>query len=381
MAAEAGGPVITYARSGDRADVRPHSLEIGDRGVISLIARTPRGLLPLNVQLRGGFNVENVLAAVTVAELLEVPLEAVRTGIAAVPGVPGRFESVDAGQDFAVLVDYAHTPDGLQNVLESAREITSGRLICVFGCGGDRDRGKRPLMGRIARELADIPIVTSDNPRSEDPAAIIAEIMDGNPMTSETDRRAAIALAVGSGAAWGRCGDRRQGARAGPAVPRDGAAVRRSHRGDRAAVRGGHMISLTAHEVAAACGVETRLHGTVTGLSVDSRAVQPGDLFVALPGEHTDGAKFVAAAHAAGATLALTTAVTDPLRDIAVPDPLIALGQVAARGQATIERNRDRHHRLDRQDVHQGHPGSAADSAGETPSPVPPTSTPRSVYL
>ena len=113
------------------------------------------------------------------------------------PEFRGRFESVDAGQDFAVLVDYAHTPDGLQNVLESAREITSGRLICVFGCGGDRDRGKRPLMGRIARELADIPIVTSDNPRSEDPEAIIAEIMDGNPMTSEPDRRAAIALAVG----------------------------------------------------------------------------------------------------------------------------------------------------------------------------------------
>ena len=93
LATEAGGPVITYARSGDQADVRPHSLEIGDRGVISLIARTPRGLLPLNVQLRGGFNVENVLAAVTVAELLEVPLEAVRAGIAAVAGVPGRFES------------------------------------------------------------------------------------------------------------------------------------------------------------------------------------------------------------------------------------------------------------------------------------------------
>ncbi len=197
LAAEAGGPVITYARSGDQADVRPQALEVGDRGVISLIARTPRGLLPLNVQLRGGFNVENVLAAVTVAELLEVPLDAVRDGIAAVPGVPGRFESVDAGQDFAVLVDYAHTPDGLQNVLESAREITSGRLICVFGCGGDRDRGKRPVMGRIARELADIAIVTSDNPRSEDPEAIIAEIMDGNPMTNEPDRRAAIALAVG----------------------------------------------------------------------------------------------------------------------------------------------------------------------------------------
>ena len=197
LAGEAGGPVITYARDGEEADVRPHALEIGEAGVISMIARTPRGLLPLNVKLRGGFNVENVLAAVAVGELLELSFEAVREGIAAVPGVPGRFEAVDAGQEFAVLVDYAHTPDGLENVLESAREITAKRLICVFGCGGDRDRGKRPLMGTIARELADVAIVTSDNPRSEDPEAIIAEIIDGNDMISEPDRRAAIALAVG----------------------------------------------------------------------------------------------------------------------------------------------------------------------------------------
>jgi UDP-N-acetylmuramoyl-L-alanyl-D-glutamate--2,6-diaminopimelate ligase len=197
LAGEVEGPVLTYARDGEEADVRPHVLEIGERGVISLIARTPRGLLPLNVRLRGGFNVENVLAAVTVAELLELSHEAVREGIADVPGVPGRFEAVDAGQEFAVLVDYAHTPDGLHNVLASAREITSRRLICVFGCGGDRDRGKRPLMGTIARELADVAIVTSDNPRTEDPDAIIAEIMDGHEMTAEPDRRAAIAQAIG----------------------------------------------------------------------------------------------------------------------------------------------------------------------------------------
>jgi UDP-N-acetylmuramoyl-L-alanyl-D-glutamate--2,6-diaminopimelate ligase len=196
LAGEAGGPVLSYARSGEEADVRPQALEIGARGEISLIARTPRGLLPLNVGLRGGFNVENVLAAVTVGELLDVPHAAVREGIAAVQGVPGRFEAVEAGQEFAVLVDYAHTPDGLQNVLESAREITSGRLICVFGCGGDRDRGKRPQMGRIARELADVAIVTSDNPRSEDPEAIIADILDGTDMTIEPDRRRAIVLAV-----------------------------------------------------------------------------------------------------------------------------------------------------------------------------------------
>ena len=94
--------------------------------------------------------------------------------------MPGRFEAVDEGQPFTVLVDYAHTPDSLENVLTTARELTSGRLICVFGCGGDRDREKRPIMGRIAAELADVPIVTSDNPRSEDPGAIIDEIARGH---------------------------------------------------------------------------------------------------------------------------------------------------------------------------------------------------------
>ncbi len=198
LAGEAGGPVVSYASGGDEADVRPHAVEIGPGGVISLIARTPRGILPLDVRLRGGFNVENVLAAVAVAEILELPHDSVRAGIAAVAGVPGRFEAVDGDAPFTVLVDYAHTPDGLENVLRSAREITTGRLICVFGCGGDRDRGKRPLMGAIARRLADVAIVTSDNPRSEDPEAIIAEITAGIAMDTEPDRRTAIARAIGT---------------------------------------------------------------------------------------------------------------------------------------------------------------------------------------
>jgi UDP-N-acetylmuramoyl-L-alanyl-D-glutamate--2,6-diaminopimelate ligase len=198
LAGMAGGPVLTYAARTDAdADVRPHAVEVGAGGAIALIVSTPRGPIPLDVRLRGGFNVENVLCAVTLAELLELPHAAVRAGISSVPGVPGRFEAVEAGQPFTVLVDYAHTPDGLENVLGSAREITAGRLICVFGCGGDRDRGKRPLMGRVARRLADVPLVTSDNPRSEDPDAIIAEIMDGVPMEAEPDRRAAIERAVG----------------------------------------------------------------------------------------------------------------------------------------------------------------------------------------
>ena len=115
-------------------------------------------------------------------------------------GVPGRMEPVEAGQDFTVLVDYAHTPDSVRNALETARGFTTGRLIALVGCGGDRDRGKRPLMGREAEKAADLLFVTSDNPRSEDPLAIIAEITAGleAPQTArvEPDRRRAIALAV-----------------------------------------------------------------------------------------------------------------------------------------------------------------------------------------
>jgi UDP-N-acetylmuramoyl-L-alanyl-D-glutamate--2,6-diaminopimelate ligase len=150
-------------------------------------------------RLQGRFNQENTLAALAVARLVGVPEAAIEQGLANAPNVPGRFESVDEGQPFSVIVDYAHTPDSLANVLRTARDLTTGRLICVFGCGGDRDRGKRPEMGRIAAELSDVPIVTSDNPRSEDPLAIIDEILAGmDPEPSvEPDRRAAIAKAVG----------------------------------------------------------------------------------------------------------------------------------------------------------------------------------------
>ncbi|HKI22048.1 MAG TPA: UDP-N-acetylmuramoyl-L-alanyl-D-glutamate--2,6-diaminopimelate ligase [Gaiellaceae bacterium] len=149
--------------------------------------------------LQGRFNHENTLAAVALARLVGVPEAAIEQGLAEAPSVPGRFESVDEGQPFSVIVDYAHTPDSLANVLRTARDLATGRLICVFGCGGDRDRGKRPEMGRIAAELADVPIVTSDNPRSEAPLAIIDEILAGMSPEPEVepDRRAAIAKAVG----------------------------------------------------------------------------------------------------------------------------------------------------------------------------------------
>jgi UDP-N-acetylmuramoyl-L-alanyl-D-glutamate--2,6-diaminopimelate ligase len=149
--------------------------------------------------LRGRFNVENALGALYAARALGIGDDAIRRGLESVRGVPGRFESVDAGQPFHVIVDYAHKPDALEKVLCAARELAGdGQVICVVGAGGDRDRGKRAVMGRVASELADVTIVTSDNPRSEDPEAIAAEIVAGadGEVELELDRAAAIARAV-----------------------------------------------------------------------------------------------------------------------------------------------------------------------------------------
>jgi UDP-N-acetylmuramoyl-L-alanyl-D-glutamate--2,6-diaminopimelate ligase len=154
------------------------------------------GLGGIALKLGGRFNVENALAAITAARALGIDEAAIKHGIEAVERVPGRFDAVDEGQPFTVLVDYAHTPGALESALGAARELTRGRLICVFGAGGDRDRAKRPLMGRVVAELADIAIVTSDNPRSEDPAAIAAEVVDGLDLEVELDRRRAIERAL-----------------------------------------------------------------------------------------------------------------------------------------------------------------------------------------
>jgi UDP-N-acetylmuramoyl-L-alanyl-D-glutamate--2,6-diaminopimelate ligase len=161
------------------------------------ITYSPGDELDARLQLRGTFNRENALAAVAAAGAIGVDETAIRHGIEAVRDVPGRFELVDEGQPFSVVIDYSHKPGALETVLRAARELaTDGRLFCVFGAGGDRDREKRPLMGRIAARLADRVIVTSDNPRSEDPAAIAAEIVDDLGLDIELDRRAAIERAI-----------------------------------------------------------------------------------------------------------------------------------------------------------------------------------------
>jgi len=158
----------------------------------------PAGVV--RTRLPGDFNVSNALAAFAAATAMGVEPDAAAAALAEAAPPPGRFEPVDEGQDFAVLVDYAHTPDSLENVLRAARRLGEGRVISVFGAGGDRDRGKRPLMGRAGAELSDLAIVTSDNPRSEDPEAIVAEVLAGVEdragVETEVDRRAAIALAL-----------------------------------------------------------------------------------------------------------------------------------------------------------------------------------------
>jgi UDP-N-acetylmuramoyl-L-alanyl-D-glutamate--2,6-diaminopimelate ligase len=155
---------------------------------------------PITINLGGRFNIANALAAAACARALGVPTATVAAGLSSVPGVRGRFESVDAGQPFTVLVDYAHTPDGLAQALQGARELTTGALIVVFGAGGDRDHDKRPLMGQVASRLADLAIVTSDNPRSEDPDAIIAQVVSGagdqGNLFTEPDRAHAISNAL-----------------------------------------------------------------------------------------------------------------------------------------------------------------------------------------
>jgi UDP-N-acetylmuramoyl-L-alanyl-D-glutamate--2,6-diaminopimelate ligase len=194
-------PLLGYSVDRDDADVVPTALQMGSDGFTATV-RTPRGPVEIVSPLRGRFNVENVLGVVAMGELLGLPHHAVARGIADVRGVPGRLEPIEMGQAFQVLVDYAHTPDSLENVLRTTRDRAGeGRVIVVFGCGGDRDTGKRPQMGAIGRALSDICIVTSDNPRSEDPQAIIAQIVQGASsgpadLVVQPDRRAAIARAI-----------------------------------------------------------------------------------------------------------------------------------------------------------------------------------------
>jgi UDP-N-acetylmuramoyl-L-alanyl-D-glutamate--2,6-diaminopimelate ligase len=199
LAAEADGRVVTFGVERD-ADYRGRVERMDGAGTRALFV-TPSGELPVFIRMVGPFNVLNALGAAAVMRELGYAPDAVAAGIESLTGVPGRMERVDAGQPFAVIVDYAHTPDALERVLEAARAATTGRLIAVFGCGGDRDRKKRPMMGRLATRIADRTWITSDNPRSEEPSDIVAEIAagareGGGDFAVEVDRRTAIEAAL-----------------------------------------------------------------------------------------------------------------------------------------------------------------------------------------
>ena len=185
-------PLVTFGMT-DAAEVRPEDLEMGAHG-----SRFRAAGIDIVTPLRGRFNVENVLGVIAAGILLDVDDDDLADGVRTMTGVPGRFEAVDRGQPFSVIVDYAHTPDSLDIVLQAARELGDGRVVCVFGAGGDRDRGKRPVMGAVAVQRADHVIVTSDNPRSEDPLAIIQDILQGagTGVEIDPDRRSAIHRAV-----------------------------------------------------------------------------------------------------------------------------------------------------------------------------------------
>ena len=190
--------VTTVSVEGD-ADVRAVDVRPGLEGTDFAVVDRGGTRLDVRSPLRGRFNVANALAAVVVARALGVDDAAIASALRTAAPVPGRLEPVEEGQGFAVLVDYAHKPGALESVLDAARDLTRGRVIVVFGAGGDRDRGKRPIMGEVAGRLADEVVITSDNPRSEDPDAIVAEIVAGvgrRDVRVEPDRRAAIELAV-----------------------------------------------------------------------------------------------------------------------------------------------------------------------------------------
>jgi UDP-N-acetylmuramoyl-L-alanyl-D-glutamate--2,6-diaminopimelate ligase len=186
---------VTFSAAGAEADFAAERVSFDAGG-----ASFEVGGAALRTRLPGDFNVANAVGAYAAARSMGIAAEVAAAGLARAGRVPGRFEPIDEGQGFAVLVDYAHTPDSLENVLRAARRLTAGRVISVFGAGGDRDRDKRPKMGRAGAELSDLAVITSDNPRSEDPGAIVAEVAGGAPAGAVTeivvDRREAIALAL-----------------------------------------------------------------------------------------------------------------------------------------------------------------------------------------
>ena len=193
-------PCFTYSENKDAADLTAKCIRLFPEHV-EFEAVIRGGIARVRLPIPGGFTIYNALGAIGCALTLGLPLEETARALEGVRGVKGRIEVVPVPADYTVLIDYAHTPDALENILTTVRDLTPGRVICLFGCGGDRDRTKRPVMGAVASALADLVVVTSDNPRTEEPMDIIYDILrgmdpSGAPWRVEPDRRRAIRLAL-----------------------------------------------------------------------------------------------------------------------------------------------------------------------------------------
>jgi MurE/MurF fusion protein len=358
MAAAAPGRVLRVsARGAASADVRVVEQRSTVRGITARIA-TPRGELAIEARpLIGQYNVANLALAVGIAEALGLPHDAIARGIAALPGVPGRVERVANAADLDVFVDYAHTPDALRNVLSALRPLTRRRLICVFGCGGDRDPMKRPLMGAEVAALADLAVVTSDNPRTEDPRAIIDQILAGiaRPFAVDVDRARAIRAAVDEAvpgdvvviAGKGHEDYQIVGTTKHHFDDREHAAAAIAERTRRplaelAADAGGTLAGTAGAGAAGPAPAATAGRGAggsnpasapaIHRVVIDSRIAAPGDLYVAIRGETHDGHAFCAAAVEAGATAVMVDRTVDaPARApaITVGDTRLAIGELA----------------------------------------------------
>jgi murE/murF fusion protein len=334
MAAVAPGRVLRVSSAGAPADIRVVEQRSTVAGIWARIA-TPRGELAIEARpLIGHYNVANLALAVGIAEALALPHDAIARGIATLAGVPGRVERVANTAGLDVFVDYAHTPDALRNVLSALRPLARRRLICVFGCGGDRDPMKRPKMGAEVAALADLAIVTSDNPRTEEPRAILDDILAGipRPFAVDVDRARAIRAAVDEAvpgdvvviAGKGHEDYQIIGTTKHHFDDREQAAAAIAQRTRRAiaelAADAGGTVSATVG------GADAAVHRVV----IDSRIAAPGDLYVAIRGESHDGHAFCRAAVDAGATAVMVDHAIDAgAPAIVVGDTRLALGALA----------------------------------------------------
>ncbi|MBQ9207957.1 MAG: UDP-N-acetylmuramoyl-L-alanyl-D-glutamate--2,6-diaminopimelate ligase [Oscillospiraceae bacterium] len=330
LAAMAGCTICEYGRTAEGDGVRyiPYGFENG----FARFDYIHGGTFPFELPMIGEYNVSNCTAAIAVCEHLGLPMEKIQAAVRCFGGVRGRCEIIPTGREFTLLCDYAHSPDALENMLGNVKANTKGRLICLFGCGGDRDRTKRPLMAAAAAKYADILIITSDNPRTENAETIIDEIIPGVPegvgYIRITDRRKAIEQAIVT-------------ARRDDVVVLAGKGhedyqiigTEHTHFDEREVAADALKATITASEAAAFCGEQVRGDGSAAvraaDISSDTRSIKPGDAFIGLKGASFDGNLFTEKAAKAGAVFAVTERAVDDIPCVVVSDSNKALKDIA----------------------------------------------------